>query len=464
MNDTGSEKFKLFWVICGVVITIISLVVENSEIVFGFKTAITSIIILVLTMVFAFILRGKIANIVCTLLTIIAVVVLIVSLHDTSQIDVSDEQKTTTQASQNINTGNVLLSGLIMFDANGGNVNETSRIITMGTPVTNLPIPSKTGFDFTGWFTENNIQITENTVLPSAKNTYLIAKWSAKSFCISWENEAGYSVLVERISSPNSDAGTGSIRNGDAVYYGDELSVTYVKSDYYRIVSSGSKMITVRADITPKDIFAITELNSISGWVVASEVPFGAEIVDRKWEYTKISYIESTESDMDGWNLIDSRYTWSAWGPMSEWSNSYVSSNEYVEVETRWVEPTFRTEYNYSRYNEYNIATHGKRGWNGPTQGYWNDHYCQYYEERGWSDDKLAYTFSDSGYNCYGGNWYNEETRQVEVTKGYEQYRYCTRSKIWTYCYSKKETLESESYPSENDVFNVQELVRYRPL
>lgn len=105
MNDTGNEKFKRFWVICDVVVAISSLVVGNSGIVIGFNAVITCLIILGLTMFFAFILRGKIANIACALLTIVAVVVLIVSLRDTSQIDVSDEQKTTTQASQNINIG-----------------------------------------------------------------------------------------------------------------------------------------------------------------------------------------------------------------------------------------------------------------------------------------------------------------------------------------------------------------------
>ena len=59
---------------------------------------------------------------------------------------------------------------------NGGSVNETSRMVSMVSAITNLPTPSKSGFDFAGCFTENNIQITENTVLPSEENITLIAK------------------------------------------------------------------------------------------------------------------------------------------------------------------------------------------------------------------------------------------------------------------------------------------------
>lgn len=51
----------------------------------------------------------------------------------------------------------------------------------------------------------------------------------------------------------------------------------------------------------------------------------------------------------------DSYYT--DWGDWSGWSASAVSESDTRQVETKWVEPTYRTLYNYNRYNEYNYAT-----------------------------------------------------------------------------------------------------------
>ena len=42
------------------------------------------------------------------------------------------------------------------------------------------------------------------------------------------------------------------------------------------------------------------------------------------------------------------------------------------------------------------------------------------------------------------------------------QYRYQTRSQIWTYYYYKTEEQESYSYPSGSDISNITEWVKYR--
>lgn len=160
--------------------------------------------------------------------------------------------------------------------------------------------------------------------------------------------------------------------------------------------------------------------------------------IENKTQYRKKTRetTTSTNSSMSGWTQYDSETSFGDYGSWSSWSNTAVSESDTRQVETKNVAATYKTQYNYSRYTEKT----GGHGWNGPTQGNWGGHYCQYYQERGWTDAPLEYAWSDSGYSVYGysGNyWYNQQTRQTQVTAAYTQYRYRDRSKTTTYYYER---------------------------
>ena len=223
---------------------------------------------------------------------------------------------------------------------------------------------------------------------------------------------------------------------------------------------------TPKATPTPKPA---TTPGPWSSW--STNKPSGDYDIEKKtqYRYRDKETTSSTSSSMSGWTQVDSSTCYGDWGSWSGWSTTAVSSSNTREVQTQYVDPTYRTEYNYSRYNEYNYATAGRRGWNGPTQGNWGGHYCQYYEERGWSTDSLAYAWSDSGYNVYGtsGNyWYNEQTRQVQVSAGYTQYRYRDRTQTTTYYYERWGSWSSwsdNSYTSSSTrQVETQTVYRYR--
>ena len=91
------------------------------------------------------------------------------------------------------------------------------------------------------------------------------------------------------------------------------------------------------------------------------------------------------------------------------------------------------------------------------------------YESYGeWGDFGYGYALY---YNLYGeagvydtdnhNAYYWEQSRQVDATYK-TQYRYRDRSKIYTYHFKKVENLEAESYPSGNNISNIQEWVQYR--
>ena len=157
---------------------------------------------------------------------------------------------------------NYLSSRKITFDANGGTVGESYRVVVFGTKLGALPNPTRTGYDFVGWFTDNNIQMTEDTVFSAVTDITLTAKWTAKSYKVSWNTGSGYSITVNRTSSPYANATTGTISSGSTVYYGDVLSISYVAKTGYTLTSKGSESLTVTSNVTSSNIFASAKVNA----------------------------------------------------------------------------------------------------------------------------------------------------------------------------------------------------------
>lgn len=215
------------------------------------------------------------------------------------------------------------------------------------------------------------------------------------------------------------------------------------------------------ADVT---LYAHWEDNPTSDWILADEAPDEAKIIAEKWTYDETVYTSSSSSTMTGWEKYNETWKWSDWGAWSGWSTNPISGSDTVYVETRWV-PHYKTQYNYSKWAQ-NSNGYGK---NGPWEGTWGGVYCGYYFERGWSDDPLRWDNNSQGFDMWGTPgvdvWYNQWTRQVE-NGGHTEYRYRTRTKIYTYYFKKTESKESntEVQPYQNTdimVDNVQKWVKY---
>lgn len=149
----------------------------------------------------------------------------------------------------------------IRLDACGGTVSPESVTAYCGSAIGNLlPTPERTGYVFAGWYTEDGEKVTPTTTLSGSGEITLYASWDASAYTITWENGTGYNVIVKRTESPYADAATGTLANGEAVYYGDVLSINYKASAGYSIKSKGSTSITVTDDVTSDDIYATAEL------------------------------------------------------------------------------------------------------------------------------------------------------------------------------------------------------------
>lgn len=465
----------------------------------------------------------------------------------------------------------MLTSSIVTFDPNGGTVDVTEKLVYYGQPYGELPTPTRTGYAFNGWYTEKTggTKVTADTVATVLANQTLYAHWEARAYNVNWNTGTGYTIAVNRTSSPYANASTGALTNGAvvyygdvlsvtytastgytisskgstsitvtgnvtasniyctvtvnqytaswnggtgytitvkrtssplkgastgtlnsgaAVYYGDVLSVTYTRSDYYDISSHGATEITVKGNVTAKEIYAQAELKPVSGWVRANEVPIGAQILNRKWTYTETTNKESRETSLDGYTQIGSYWIESGKGSANyasfpsgfDTGNSIYTSfmkSAYTDSETpttkrtvsnnwagyvywHWMYNTgFSTGYlNRAIYYKYGTPTAAEVG---PTCAGFLYQYFQAFtsgtaysaEYSNWNQGHGQYLW----YNCTGVNarssfFYRFDYYTSTYTDYYKMFQY-----------QKVENKESSTEVNEGgSISNVQEWVQYR--
>ena len=88
----------------------------------------------------------------------------------------------------------------IAFNANGGYVAETNRVVDSGTAIGVLPIPKRLGYDLAGWYSAvtGGTQYVETSKVNS--DITLHAHWTPTSYAIQYELEGG----VNAVSNPPS--------------------------------------------------------------------------------------------------------------------------------------------------------------------------------------------------------------------------------------------------------------------
>ena len=203
----------------------------------------------------------------------------------------------------------------------------------------------------------------------------------------------------------------------------------------------------------------------MSGWVLENNVPANADTDGAKWSYDLTSYTTSGESSLAGWTQYDSTWVWGEWGDWSAWSKTAPNpgASDSRKVETRTV--TDRAA--YTSYTYWIYRTPNGNGWG--TQGYsTNQGTCSVYDSI-----EITTWLSDTEYGCcgyyqspnfssrYANQWFRGDSHyHAAVT--HTEYRYCDRSKVYTYYYSKVDNLEATSDPTgQENVSNVQKWVKY---
>ncbi len=351
----------------------------------------------------------------------------------------------------------------VLFNANGGAVDEVSREVFYGNSIGTLPTPTMTGYTFDGWYTDDGVKVTENTIIETIGNFTLTAKWNINIYYLTWYNGENCTILANRISSPIANAEIGAVTYGDMIYYGDVLEFSYIEHDYYHLTSSGITSITVTGNVDSSMVYATAELNPLSDWTNVAYLPAGARVDETKWSYHLRLYESTTGWLSGGWVHYDTVLTdWGeTQGPVYNdpsngerhvWSEQYVTSSNY------------KTVYCYYRYAASRTGGNGAPGKSSSYPNYYE------YEFDSPLDKTTNVTFGGSSWSRWkywysSSNWcgvYGETAKQVWVSDNYAT-RWYYKEPIYTYYFYQDFYNEADYDPTgQQDVSNVVKLVRYR--
>ncbi len=78
----------------------------------------------------------------------------------------------------------------IQFDLDGGQATEITKTVVVGEKYGALPSPTKTGYNFLGWFNEKDEYVDENTIL-DAFTQKLTAKWGVNQYTVAFNSNGG---------------------------------------------------------------------------------------------------------------------------------------------------------------------------------------------------------------------------------------------------------------------------------
>ncbi len=81
----------------------------------------------------------------------------------------------------------------ISYNLNGGTASASPKNVTFGQKYGTLPVPTKTGYKFVGWYYGDK-QITAESTVTVSSNHVLVAKWEADKYIVSFDFDGGVGV------------------------------------------------------------------------------------------------------------------------------------------------------------------------------------------------------------------------------------------------------------------------------
>ena len=300
----------------------------------------------------------------------------------------------------------------LVYDANGGSVQETDKVAYSGVPVGTLPTPTRTGYTFAGWYTaaSGGTLVTDSSTFISSSSVTIYAHWTANKYTVTFNVNGG------ETASPTSMQVT-----YDSTY-GTLATVRragYTLDGWYTAASDGTKILSsTKVTITSaQTLYAHWTQNPELGWVRADEAPSDAIITQTSWSYREDT--ESTSSSMSGWTSNGSR-----------WSDTpyATGSKQYASFPS-----TYKTS--HSTYTELNGSAYASSG-GGTNDSTW----------RKVTNTHAGYVYWHWAYNAAYANvtsrWISDRNQTAGSSRGLSDYVYC-------YFYAFKSTTNAPKFTDD---------------
>jgi len=166
---------------------------------------------------------------------------------------------------------------VITFDAKGGEVSPTGQAATPGEPMGDLPTPSRTGYTFKGWFSDDGTSINSASRVPNINST-LEAHWSASTYTVNFDATGGKAVKSKTVTFNSA--------------YGSLPTTSlpgYAFTGWYTQASGGSQITSDSLLQSAKDITLYArwrKVNPFDHWVSVSLAHQTATLMDGKQAVT----------------------------------------------------------------------------------------------------------------------------------------------------------------------------------
>ena len=374
------------------------------------------------------------------------------------------EKKSVASVTITVSTGKKDI--LVHLDSNGAGQDLSDITVHLKDPYGDLPVPTRSGYGFDGWYTSatGGNQIAPDTLVSVSDAHTLYAHWSAGKFTLTFNGNGGYASAQSMTVTFDSPYGTLPTASRDY----------YDFNGWYTAASGGQKVTSSTVAKGSTTLYAQWTQHPVSDWVLASNVPAGAEIVGTpKYTFTLTSTKTSSEYTLSGWTRDDSKTTWrwSDWGAWSSWTTTVLTAaaDGSTKVESRTVvDQAGHTIWRYSTYRDtdhtvYGTQNHVVNGKKCTNYDYIDLNYqlqCKQWK----TDGPTVYGQARCSKNHTTCLYWTKEERIWIPEKNHKEYRQCSKTKIYTYYFYKTENKEVEqtNAPSGSGVSNVKKYVKYR--
>ncbi|MBQ7246756.1 MAG: InlB B-repeat-containing protein [Lachnospiraceae bacterium] len=369
----------------------------------------------------------------------------------------------------------------VSFDSNGGSTAIASQKVIYGQTYGSLPEAERENYKFDGWFTrkDGGERITPETVFTESTDVTVYAHWILNTFNVIFDANGGISAETSRIVAYGSTFG--SLPSAQKDYY------TF---DGWFTEQTGGTKITESTVFESSDditLYAHWTINPISGWVKVSEIPNGAETIERKYTYTQKTFLDSKNASESGWTLSGSEwkesertsFNYASFPGGFDTSNTYYqnfhkskdvsafenSTSKRTIISDSWAGYIYwHWMYDTGANGTDTRAIYHQYGY-GPDNGFLYKYFFAFASTRGDYNSDVYYCNSQGITNYIV---YDQHTSNAEcggATRWFRfDYRVCTYADYYKLFHYYKETVqESASQPiGSSTVYDIQEWVRYR--
>lgn len=175
----------------------------------------------------------------------------------------------------------------VTFDANGGECDEASREFLRGHSIDDLPIPTKIGYTFNGWFYEpDHLPVTSTTIFNV--NTTLTANWEPNKVNIYYLTNGG--------TISGSVYGSSYIKINTGLGEKEDIVITYNGSHYLDTIEYGGNLTLKDADD-----FKLTKTGyNFKGWKILTTE--NKSILESGSEYSSDTFVQYNDASKNTLN------------------------------------------------------------------------------------------------------------------------------------------------------------------